>query len=213
MPLVIREKQCRDMMGLSLRNVTLSLYDGGKCLFRELGEMLFTHFGVSGPLVLSASCHIPKMEPGRYRLEIDLKPGLTPEQLDLRLQRDFQLFQNRTLSNALSKLLPKGMIPAAIQLSGLDGNLRVNQITRAQRLEFGAFLKAFPLTVQDFRPISEAIITRGGVSVREVSPKTMESKLLPGLFFAGELLDVDAYTGGFNLQIAFATGYAAGCSM
>ena len=212
-PLVIREKQCRDMMGLSLRNVTLSLYDGGKCLFRELGEMLFTHFGVSGPLVLSASCHIPKMEPGRYRLEIDLKPGLTPEQLDLRLQRDFQLFQNRTLSNALSKLLPKGMIPAAIQLSGLDGNMRVNQITRAQRLEFGAFLKAFPLTVQDFRPISEAIITRGGVSVREVSPKTMESKLLPGLFFAGELLDVDAYTGGFNLQIAFATGYAAGCSM
>lgn len=175
--------------------------------------MLFTHFGVSGPLVLSASCHIPQMEPDRYTLGIDLKPGLTPEQLDLRLQRDFQLFQNRTLFNALSKLLPKGMIPAAIQLSGMDGNIRVNQITKAQRLAFGAFLKAFPLTVQGFRPISEAIITRGGVSVKEVSPKTMESKLLPGLFFAGELLDVDAYTGGFNLQIAFATGYAAGCSM
>ena len=212
-PLVIREKQCRDMMGLSLRNVTLSLYDGKKCLFQELGEMLFTHFGVSGPLVLSASCHIPQMEPDRYTLSIDLKPGLTPEQMDLRLQRDFQLFQNRTLFNALSKLLPKGMIPAAIQMSGMDGNIRVNQITKAQRLAFGAFLKAFPLTVQGFRPISEAIITRGGVSVKEVSPKTMESKLLPGLFFAGELLDVDAYTGGFNLQIAFATGYAAGCSM
>lgn len=144
--------------------------------------MLFTHFGVSGPLVLSASCHIPQMEPDRYTLGIDLKPGLTPEQLDLRLQRDFQLFQNRTLFNALSKLLPKGMIPAAIQLSGMDGNIRVNQITKAQRLAFGAFLKAFPLTVQGFRPISEAIITRGGVSVKEVSPKTMESKLLPGLF-------------------------------
>lgn len=207
---LVTEEPCAEMMGLSLKNVTLSLYDGAHCLYQELGEMLFTHFGVSGPLVLSASSHIRRMERGRYRLAIDLKPGLSPEQLDLRMQRDFAAAQNRILGNSLGKLLPRAIIPFVIRAAKLDPELRVNQLTREQRFALGGVIKAYPLTIRDFRPIAEAIVTSGGVSVREVNPKTMESKCLPGLFVAGELLDVDAYTGGFNLQIAFATGYAAG---
>lgn len=212
-PIVCCEKYCADMMGLSLKNVTLSLYDGDKKLYSELGEMLFTHFGVSGPLTLSASSHIEKMISGRYKLFIDLKPGLTHAQLDVRLQRDFSENINRIFGNSLSKLLPAKLIPVAVRLSGIEGERRINQITREERIKFGELLKAFPLTVKGFRPIEEAIITSGGVSVKEINPKTMESKLVKGLFFAGEVIDADGYTGGFNLQIAFSTAYCAAVNM
>lgn len=212
-PLVCNEKYCADMMGLSLKNVTLSLYDGEKKIFSELGEMLFTHFGVSGPLVLSASSHIEKMQPDRYSLKIDLKPGLTHQQLDARLQRDFGENINRIFGNSLSKLLPTKLIPVAVRLSGIEGERRINQVTREERVGFGKLLKAFPLTVKGFRPIEEAIITSGGVDVKEINPKTMESKLVKSLYFAGEVIDVDGYTGGFNLQIAFSTAYCAAMNM
>ncbi len=208
-PLVSPDKYCAEMMGLSLRNVTLSLYDGDKRTFSELGEMLFTHFGVSGPLVLSASSHIRDMEPGRYRLVIDLKPGLTPEQLDARIQRDFAENLNRDFINGIRKLLPAKLIPVIVRLSGIAPEQKVNGITREQRRKLGELIKAFPVRISGFRPIDEAIVTSGGVSVKEIDPRTMESKLCPGLYFAGEVIDVDAYTGGFNLQIAFSTAYAA----
>lgn len=208
-PLVCEEKYCSDMMGLSLKNVTLTLFDGKKKLYSELGEMLFTHFGVSGPLVLSASSHIRKMESGRYTMTIDLKPGLSPEQLDSRIQRDFKENLNRIYGNSLSKLLPSKLIPTVVRLSGTEGDKKVNSITREERLRLAGLLKSFPLTVRDFRPIDEAIITSGGISVKEIEPKTMQSKLVPGLYFAGEIIDTDAYTGGFNLQIAFSTAVTA----
>ncbi len=210
-PIVTKEKYCSEMMGLSLKNVTLTLKDKNekKPIYSELGEMLFTHFGVSGPLVLSASSHIRKMEEDRYTFEIDLKPGLSEQQLDSRLQRDFQSFPNKDFSNILGKLLPAKMIPVIISLSDIKPDTKVNQITKQQRLDFGRLVKCFPLTVKSFRPVEEAIITSGGVDVKEISPKTMESKIVSGLYFIGEVLDVDAYTGGFNLQIAFSTAYAA----
>ncbi|MGN0613391.1 MAG: NAD(P)/FAD-dependent oxidoreductase [Porcipelethomonas sp.] len=212
-PLVCSEKYCADMMGLSLRNVTLSLFDRDRKIYSELGEMLFTHFGVSGPLVLSASSHIREMERDRYKLLIDLKPGLTEQQLDARILRDFSENINRIFGNSLSKLLPAKLVPAAVRLSGIEGERKVNQITRQERQRFVKLLKNFPLTVKDFRPIEEAIITSGGISVKEINPRTMESKLVRGLFFAGEVIDVDAYTGGFNLQIAFSTAYCAALNM
>lgn len=212
-PIVCEEKYCRDMMGLSLKNVTLSLFDGKKKIFSELGEMLFTHFGVSGPLVLSASSHIRQMEKDRYKLFIDLKPGLTPQQLDARILRDFDGNINRIFGNSLSALLPAKLVPVVVRLSGIEGEWKVNQITRQQRLTLVELLKSFPLTVSAFRPIEEAIITSGGVNVREINPKTMESRLVQGLFFAGEIIDVDGYTGGFNLQIAFSTAYCAAINM
>lgn len=212
-PIVCEEKYCSDMMGLSLRNVTLSLYDNDKKIFSELGEMLFTHFGVSGPLVLSASSHIAQMEKGRYKMYIDLKPGLSEQQLDARILRDFGDNINRIFGNSLSKLLPAKLVPVAVRLSGIEGERKVNQITREERMAFVRLLKKFPLTVKDFRPIEEAIVTSGGISVREINPKTMASKLVDGLFFAGEVIDVDAYTGGFNLQIAFSTAYCAALNM
>ena len=208
-PLVSPDKYCAEMMGLSLRNVTLSLYDGDKRIFSELGEMLFTHFGVSGPLVLSASSHIRDMQPNRYRLVIDLKPALTPEQLDARIQRDFAENLNRDFINGIRKLLPAKLIPVVVRLSGIAPEQKVNGITKEQRRRLGELIKAFPVRISGFRPIDEAIVTSGGVSVKEIDPKTMESKLCRGLFFAGEVIDVDAYTGGFNLQIAFSTAYAA----
>lgn len=214
-PLVIKEGYCREMMGLSLKNVTLNLYDtkDNKLLFSELGEMLFTHFGVSGPLVLSAGAHIRDMAEGRYRMEIDLKPALEDEKLDLRIQRDFSENINKDYFNSLRKLLPAKMIPIVVRLSEIPPELKVNQITKQQRRKLLEVLKHFPLTIKDFRPVEEAIVTSGGVSVREISPKTMESKLVNGLYFAGEVIDVDAYTGGFNLQIAFSTGYSAGMNL
>lgn len=212
-PIECSEKYCADMMGLSLRNVTLSLFDGDKKIYSELGEMLFTHFGVSGPLVLSASSHIRTMEKNRYKLYIDLKPGLSFQQLDARILRDFSENINRIFGNSISKLLPAKLVPTAVRLSGIEGERKVNQITREERQKFANLIKNFPLTVKGFRPIEEAIITSGGVNTKEINPKTMESKLVSGLFFAGEVIDVDAYTGGFNLQIAFSTAYCAALNM
>lgn len=212
-PLVTEETWCRDAMGLSLRNVTLRLYRGEKCVFEELGEMLFTHFGVSGPLVLSASAVMRKGTPQDYRLEIDLKPGLTPEQLDRRIQRDLSESPNRDLGNLLHALLPAKLILPVLRQCRIPPNQKANSLTREQRQTLDSRIKALPLRIRVFRPIDEAIITRGGVSVREVNAKTMESKCCPGLYFAGEILDADGYTGGFNLQIAFATAYSAGIAM
>lgn len=210
-PLVTEESEACEMMGLSLKNVTLTLVDNqkNKKLYSEMGEMLFTHFGVSGPLVLSASAHIDKVEKGRYTLSIDLKPALSEKQLDERILRDFSEEKNRDFANSLGRLLPSTMIPIIVSRSKIPPDLKVNSITREQRLSLVSLIKNYTLTVRDFRPIDEAIITSGGVSIKEISPKTMESKLVEGLYFAGEIIDVDAYTGGFNLQIAFSTAYAA----
>ena len=212
-PLVTKENWCRDAMGLSLRNVTLRLYRGEKCVFEDLGEMLFTHFGVSGPLVLSASALMRKGSPEDYRLEIDLKPGLTPEQLDKRIQRDLAESPNRDLGNILHALLPAKLILPVLRLCGIAPDTKANTLTKEQRLTLGGCIKAVSLHVRAFRPIEEAIITRGGVSVKEVDARTMASKRCEGLYFAGEILDLDGYTGGFNLQIAFSTAYSAGIAM
>jgi len=212
-PLVIKENFCSEMMGLSLRNVSVKLFDRDRLLFSEQGEMLFTHFGVSGPLILSASSHIRDMQSGRYTIKIDLKPALSEQQLDKRIQRDFSENQNRDFINAIRNLLPAKIIPVIVKVSGIPADKKANSITKEERLKFAGLLKNFPLTVQDFRPIDEAIITSGGISVKEINPKTMESRLISGLFFAGEIIDVDAYTGGFNLQIAFSTAYSAGINM
>lgn len=211
-PLNIHEGFCTKLSGLSLKNVTLSIFEEGKKkpVFAEMGEMLFTHFGISGPLVLSASSHINKMEEGRYKAVIDLKPALSADQLDRRILRDFDHEKNKDFINSLDKLLPKSLIPIIVNLSGIAPDCKVNQISRESRANLVKVIKEFTLTVTGFRPIEEAIITRGGVSVKEIDPKTMESKLIKGLFFAGEIIDADAYTGGFNLQIAFSTAYAAG---
>ena len=211
-PLNIHEGFCTALSGLSLKNVNLSIFEDGKKkpIFSEFGEMLFTHFGISGPLVLSASSHIRYMGKKEYKAVIDLKPALTLEQLDNRILRDFAEEQNKDFANSLSALLPKSLIPVVVKLSKIDANKKVNQISREERLNLCNLIKAFPLNITGFRPIEEAIITSGGISVKEIDPKTMQSKLVNGLFFAGEIIDVDAYTGGFNLQIAFSTGYVAG---
>ena len=210
-PVVTAEhEECAAAMGLSLKNCTLSLYEAGKKkpLFSELGEMLFTHFGLSGPLVLSASAHIAQPEKKQYRFEIDLKPALSEQQLDARLLRDFAEFENREFQNSLVKLLPAKLVPIIVARCGTNPQKRVNQITREERQTLVHTLKHLDYTLLRLRPIDEAIITRGGVKVSEIDPKTMQSKLCGGLYFIGEVLDVDAYTGGFNLQIAFSTAYS-----
>ena len=210
-PLESDDAYCAEMQGFSLRNVTLSAYDGsGKKIYSELGEMLFTHFGVSGPLVLSASAHMRNFESQRYKLLIDLKPGLEEAKLDARILRDFEKYHNKAFKNSLGDLAGKAMIPILVRLSGIPADTQVNAVTRQQRLRLVQLFKAFPVHITGPRPISEAIITSGGVDVREVNPRTMESRLVSGLHFAGEILDVDAYTGGFNLQIAWSTAYVAG---
>ena len=201
----------RALQGLSLKNVTLTLSRGKKVLYTELGEMLFTHFGISGPLVLEASCHLPEDLSGAA-LRIDLKPGLTPEQLDARLLRDFAASGKKQLQTELCALLPSRLADLFPRLCGLPDQLRCSQSTGEQRRRLGEMLKALPLTVRAPRPLAEAIVTRGGVSVREVDPAAMRSRLVPNLYFAGELLDVDAHTGGYNLQIAWSTGALAGHS-
>ena len=208
-PLETAEKDAAEMQGLSLKNVTLTVKCGKKTVFSELGEMLFTHFGLSGPLVLSASCLMDAEKIADYLLSIDLKPALSPEQLDQRLLRDFADVPNRAVSNVLKSLLPASMIPVMLKRAGLDGDTKANSVTKEQRRALCDAVKSLTYHVTAKRPIAEAIITRGGVSVREVNPNTMESKKLEGLYFAGELLDTDAFTGGFNLQIAFATANAA----
>ena len=210
-PLVSSDEFCAEMQGFAPKNVTLSAY--GKLLYRELGEMLFTHFGVSGPLVLSASAKMRNMGTSEYRLLIDFKPGLDEKKLDARLLRDFEKYANREFKNALGDLVGRSMIPVLVRLSEIPEDKPVREITREERQRLGRLIKAFPVTVTGFRPIDEAIVTAGGVSTKEVNPRTMESKLVSGLYFAGEVLDLDAYTGGFNLQIAWCTGRVAGESV
>lgn len=208
-PLEIEEKEASQMMGLSLKNVTLSVYGNAKKpVFKEQGEMLFTHFGVSGPLVLSASSRMRKISKEQYKIVIDMKPALDINQLDKRILRDFTEAKNRDFQNSLGRLLPAKMIPVVVSLSGIDGTKKVNEITREERRRIVELIKNLTFTVKGFRPVEEGIITGGGVSVKEIDPKTMESKLVSNLYFAGEVIDVDAYTGGFNLQIAFSTAYA-----
>ena len=213
-PVVCKGPDCAEMQGLSLRNCAVQVYDTRrqKVLYEDFGELLFTHFGLSGPVVLSAGSHIREMDDGRYVFRIDLKPALSFEKLDARLVRDFEENKNRDFLHALDAVLPRKMIPVVVRRSGIDPHIKCHSVTKEQRRNLVELLKAFTVTVEGFRPLAEAIVTAGGVSVREVSPKTMESKCLSGLYFAGEVLDVDAYTGGFNLQIAFSTGRAAGIS-
>lgn len=211
-PLVAHEGWCSEAQGLSLRNVEITVYDSEnyKEVYREFGEMLFTHFGVSGPLILSASTHMRDLGKKKYEIYIDLKPALTFEQLDKRVQSDFLEFANKNFINSLGKLLPQKLIPVIAKLSGIKPTTKTNQITKEMRHKLVNLLKGLKVTAIDFRPIDEAIVTSGGVKVNEIDPKTMKSKLVNGLYFAGELIDVDAYTGGFNLQIAFSTGHLAG---
>ncbi|MEA4896322.1 MAG: NAD(P)/FAD-dependent oxidoreductase [Oscillospiraceae bacterium] len=213
-PLVSYDDYCAEMQGFSLRNVTLRVFDeNGALYFEELGEMLFTHFGVTGPLVLSASSHMRDYENHKYRLSIDLKPGLDERQLDDRILRDFKKYANRDFANSLSDLAGHTMIPVLVRLSGIPGETKVNSVTKEQRRTLVRLFKEFPVSVAGPRPVDEAIITTGGVNIKEINPKTMESKLVKGLYFAGEIIDVDAYTGGFNLQIAWSTAYAVAKSV
>ena len=204
------EEDCKQMQGLSLRNVGVKLLSAkGKVLYQDFGELLFTHFGVSGPTVLSASCH---MKGEGCRLLLDLKPALDEAKLDARILRDLEMYQNRAMENALTDLLPRSMIPVVLRRLEIAPDMQANSLTKQKRRALVELLKAFPVEILGKRPVSEAIITSGGVKVSEINPKTMESKLVPGLYFAGEIIDCDAYTGGFNLQIAWATAYAAAIS-
>lgn len=213
-PLVSEDDYCAEMQGFSLKNVTLRVFDeNSKPVFEELGEMLFTHYGVSGPLVLSASSHMRDYETHKYRLAIDLKPGLSEQQLDERILRDFKKYANRDFANSLCDLAGHTMIPVLVRLSGIQEETKVNSVTKEQRKTLMKLFKEFPVSVAGPRPVDEAIITSGGVSVKEINPKTLESKLINGLYFAGEIIDVDAYTGGFNLQIAWSTAFAAAQSL
>ena len=212
-PLESDDEYCAQMQGFSLKNVTLSAYENDKLIFRELGEMLFTHFGVSGPLVLSASSHMRNFGSAKYRLSIDLKPALDEKKLDARLLRDFEKYANRDFANSLCDLAGKTMIPVLVELSGIPAEEKVNSITRQQRHDLLRLFKEFPISISGPRPIDEAIVTSGGVLTKEINPRTMESKLVSGLYFAGEVMDIDAYTGGFNLQIAWSTAYVAANSI
>ena len=207
-PLETAGHDCQDMQGLSLRNCGVKLLNPkGKVLYKDFGELLFTHFGVSGPTVLSASCHL-KGE--NCRLVIDLKPALEDSKLDERIQRDLEMYKNRAMENALTDLLPRSMIPVVLRRLEIDPAMQANSLTKQKRRALVELLKGFSVEITGKRPVAEAIITSGGVKVGEIDPKTMESKKVPGLYFAGEIIDCDAYTGGFNLQIAWATAYAAG---
>ncbi|NLI57068.1 MAG: NAD(P)/FAD-dependent oxidoreductase [Clostridium sp.] len=210
-PLITNEKWVKNLQGLSLKNVSITLLNNkGKKIYSDFGEMLFTHFGVSGPIILSASRHILDYDYKGIKLLIDLKPALTEEKLDERIQRDFLKFSRKQFKNALDDLLPQKLIPVIIELSRIDAAKPVNQITKEERISLVKLLKNLTLSINGARPLEEAIVTAGGVSVDEINPSTMESKLIKGLFFAGEVIDLDAYTGGFNLTIAFSTGYLAG---
>ena len=221
-PLTGDQKLCQGMQGLSLRNIKMTIKDleKNKKIYDDFGELLFTHFGVSGPTILSASAHLLRYKDverlfgeGKIKLYIDLKPALSPEELDLRIRRDFEEVKNKEFKNSLEKLLPKKMIPQILELSEIDINKKVNSITKEERQKIVNLLKNFEIDIDGFRPVEEAIVTAGGISIKEINPKTMESKLVKGLYFAGEIIDVDAYTGGFNLQIAYSTGYTAGLNL
>lgn len=214
-PLECHEGFCSRLSGLSLKNVTLSVFEEGKkkAVFSEQGEMLFTHFGISGPLVMSSSAYMRKMGSRQYTAVIDLKPALDTDQLDKRILRDFSEQTNKDFINSLDMLLPKSLIPVIVGLSGIEPHTKVNQISREERMRLVSILKNLMLNITGFRPIEEAIVTSGGISVKEINPTTMESKIINGLYFAGEIIDTDAFTGGFNLQIAFSTGYLAGSNI
>lgn len=221
-PLTTKETSleiCKSLQGLSLKNVAIKFIDEekNKVIYKDFGEMLFTHFGVSGPTILSASAHLLRykninelLKNNKIKLNIDLKPALDQEKLNLRIQRDFEKEKNKEFKNSLNALLPQKMIPIVVNISKINPEKQVNQVTKEERLQLISILKNFTITISGFRPIEEAIITAGGINIKEINPKTMESKLVQGLFFAGEIIDVDAYTGGFNLQIAYSTGYTAG---
>ena len=219
-PLEIKEQEeCKNMQGLSLRNVSIKIKDinKNKSIYEDFGEMLFTHFGVSGPIVLSGSAHLIRyknieelLKQNKVKLYIDLKPALTEEQLDLRIRRDFEEFKNKEFKNSLFDLLPKKMVEFIIEKSNINPNKKVNEITKEERKQLVKLLKNVEFTIKNTRPVEEAIITAGGINVKEINPSTMESKLVKDLYFAGEVIDVDAYTGGFNLQIAYSTGFVAG---
>ena len=221
-PLIATEKSlkfCKQMQGLSLKNVEITLIDEetNKIIYEDFGEMLFTHFGISGPTILSSSAHLlryknieERFNKNKIILKIDLKPALNETKLDNRIKRDFEKYKNRDLQNGLQDLLPEKMILPVLELAKLDGEKKINSVTKEERLELLKTLKEFEIGIKGFRPIEEAIVTAGGINIKEISPKTMESKIVKGLYFAGEIIDVDAYTGGFNLQIAYSTGYTAG---
>lgn len=213
-PLEIKEWYAKELQGLSLRNVTATVFDGKKKVYEDFGEMLFTHYGVSGPLMLSASSYVGELlDDKELQLIIDLKPALTMEQLDQRVLRDFEENCNKQFKNAIGKLFPSKLVPIMLELSGIDPDKKVNLISKEERLRFVNLIKHFTMTITRLRDFNEAIITKGGVNVKEINPATMESKLVEGLYFIGEVLDVDALTGGFNLQIAWSTAYAAGNSI
>lgn len=222
-PMEVYEKEeCKKLQGLSLRNVGIKIIDTDrkKIIYEDFGEMIFTHFGISGPTILSGSAHLVKYKDIEYLLRkkyinisIDLKPALTEEQLDDRILRDFNTFKNKQFKHSLDKLLPQKIIPVVIELSKIHESKKVNEITKEERKRLVELLKNFTITIKSFRPVEEAIITCGGINTKEIDPKTMESKLIKGLYFAGEIIDVDSYTGGFNLQIAYSTGYTAGMSV
>ena len=212
-PLESSDDYCGEMQGFSLKNVTLSVFENGKLIFKELGEMMFTHFGVTGPLVLSASSHMRNMGKSLYELKIDLKPALDEKKLDNRILRDFEKYSNKEFKNALVELAGRTMIPVLIRLSGIPEEQKVNTISHEQRMGLLKLFKEFPVHISGTRPIEESIVTAGGVNTKEVNPRTMESKLVKGLYFAGEVLNLDAYTGGFNLQMAWSTGFVAGKSV
>ena len=222
-PMEVYEKEeCKRLQGLSLRNVGIKIIDTDrkKIIYEDFGEMIFTHFGISGPTILSGSAHLVKYKDIEYLLRkkyinisIDLKPALTEEQLDDRILRDFNTFKNKQFKHSLDKLLPQKIIPVVIELSKIHESKKVNEITKEERKRLVELLKNFTITIKSFRPVEEAIITCGGISTKEIDPKTMESKVIKGLYFAGEIIDVDSYTGGFNLQIAYSTGYTAGMSV
>lgn len=219
-PLEVYQKEtCKQLQGLSLKNIEIKLIDmdKNKTIYEDFGEMIFTHFGISGPTILSASAHLIRYKDVEYllkkqkiKLVIDLKPALTEEQLDDRILRDFKELKNKQFKNSLDKLLPQKMIPVIVQYSEIHEDKKVNEITKEERRRLVECLKKFEVNIKGFRPVEEAIVTSGGISIKEINPKTMESKLIKGLYFAGEIIDVDAYTGGFNLQIAYSTGYTAG---
>lgn len=214
-PLVCKQNFCKELQGLTLKNVSIKVFENSKNkeIYKDFGEMIFTHFGISGPIILSASCHLKNIYPEKYSLKIDLKPALDNTELDKRILKDFEKFSNKNFINSLSNLLPKKLIPVIVGLSEIDPDLKCHQITKEMRSNLVHLLKNLTLDISGFRSIKEAIITSGGISTSEIDPKTMESKLIKNLFFAGEMIDVDAYTGGFNLQIAFSTGFLAGISV
>lgn len=218
-PLISKNGTCKKLQGLSLRNVAIEIADieANKKIYDDFGEMLFTHFGVSGPTILSSSAHLlryknieEKMDSNKIVLKIDLKPALTSKQLDSRILRDFEEMKNKQFKNSLDKLLPKKIIEVIIEKSGINKEKPVNEITKQERQKLVEIIKCFEININGFRPVEEAIVTAGGINIKEINPKTMESKIVKGLYFAGEIIDVDAYTGGFNLQIAYSTGYTAG---